>query len=219
MIISNNKKFIFVHIYKTGGTSVSSALVKYARFRERIASEFYLSKKIVSTINDKLELADQGNKWVNGLHKHAKAIEVRKHLGESKYRLYYKFTFVRNPWDWQVSLYHYIKKDKYHKDNAIANTLSFYDFLKREIENFAPCQLDFLIDSKGKVIVDKVGKFESLQQDFCGILNHLNLKPIKLENLNRSNRSKNYRKYFTPKTAMLVNDYFKRDIEYFDYSF
>ena len=75
MIISNKKKFIFVHIYKTGGTSVSSALVRYARFRERIASEFYLSKKIVSTINDKLELADQGNKWVNGLHKHAKAIE------------------------------------------------------------------------------------------------------------------------------------------------
>ena len=219
MIISNRKKFIFVHIYKTGGTSVSSALINYARLRERIASEFYPSKKLIYSINSKLKLTDQGNEWFNGLHKHAKAIEIREYLGESKYDTYYKFAFVRNPWDWQLSLYHYIREDKYHKDNTIANTLDFHDFLKREIENLPPCQLDFLSDDRGKIILDKVGKLETLQQDFYEILNYLDLMPVKLQKLNCSNRSKNYRKYYTEKTAMLVDDYFKRDIKYFDYSF
>lgn len=219
MIISTRKNFIFVHVYKTGGTSVSSALINYARLRERIASEFYLSKKLTSFINSKLNLTDQGNQWFNGLHKHAKAIEIREYLGDSKYNAYYKFAFVRNPWDWQISLYHYIRKDKYHKDNTIANTLNFHDFLKREIENFAPCQLDFLSDDRGKIILDKIGKFETLQQDFYEILNYLSLTPVKLQRLNPSNRSKNYRQYYTEQTAMLVNDYFQRDIEYFNYSF
>jgi len=76
MIISNSKKFIFIHIYKTGGTSVSSTLIKYARLIEKIAA-FYPTKYLVTIINKIFGLGDYGNSWINGVHKHAKAKEIR----------------------------------------------------------------------------------------------------------------------------------------------
>jgi len=70
-------------------------------------------------------LSDRGNKWINGVHKHVKAKVIRDYLGKKTYDKYFKFSIVRNPYDLQVSLYHYIKQSKEHRDYEIANKLSF----------------------------------------------------------------------------------------------
>ena len=175
MIISNRKKFIFVHIYKIAGTSVTSALIKYARFRERLAGEFFISRKFVSSINRLFHLHDRGNQWINGLHKHANAQEIRDYCGLSIFESYYKFAFVRNPWDWQVSLYTYIRSNDAHREHRITNQLNFEDFIRLSLRANPPCQLDFLTDEHGKVIVDKIGKFESIGSDFSAILRDIGI--------------------------------------------
>ena len=69
MIISHTKKFIFVHIYKTAGTSKSKILLPHARFIEKISS-YYPSYILIKIINHIFGLNDLGNKWIKGLHKH-----------------------------------------------------------------------------------------------------------------------------------------------------
>jgi hypothetical protein len=94
MLISHKKKFIFIHIHKTGGTSISSALVNYARLKERISGEFYITVKLFNIINYAFRLpADQGNQWFNGIQKHATATAIKDFVGETRYNLYYKFVF------------------------------------------------------------------------------------------------------------------------------
>jgi len=70
MIISHSKRFVFVHIYKTAGTSVTSVLLPYARNIERI-SGLYFTRYGVSIVNRVLKMGDNGNEWINGVHKHA----------------------------------------------------------------------------------------------------------------------------------------------------
>lgn len=87
MIISHSKKFIFIHIFKTGGTSVTNVFLPYARFIEKISTYWPYSRYLIIRINNKFNLSIKGNKWINGLHKHSKASVVKDYLGR-KYDKY-----------------------------------------------------------------------------------------------------------------------------------
>lgn len=67
MIISHKKKFLFIHIYKTGGTSVTSTLMPYARTIEKFSS-IWVSRHFVSAVNRVFKLQDRGNDWIKGVH-------------------------------------------------------------------------------------------------------------------------------------------------------
>lgn len=220
MIISHKKKFIFIHIYKTAGTSITSAMIKYGRCRERLAGDFFISRKAIGLVNRIFNLYDDGNAWVNGLHKHSTAREIKEYCGSDIFDHYYKFAFVRNPWDWQVSLYKYIQGSNVHKDHEVSNHLSFSEFLDRQIEFSPPSQLDFLTDLDENILVNKIGRFECLSNDFDSILKELELsEEVSLPFKNSSARSKDYRSYYDEKTYNVVKEYFKKDIDFFDYSF
>ena len=92
MIISRKHKFIFVHIPKVGGTSIKKCLLP-----------FYDRKK-------ELEKIPKGLRSSNVIaRKHAYASVLLQALGKNIWRSYFKFAFVRNPWDWVVSIYHFIR--------------------------------------------------------------------------------------------------------------
>jgi hypothetical protein len=216
MIISHKKKFIFIHIPKTAGNAVSSSLLPYARFIEKI-SRYYQTKRIISSINKIFNLHDNGNKWINRLHKHTKAITVRDYIGKDIYNDYFKFAFVRNPYDYQVSLYHYVKQANEHKDNKIAQNLSFKEFIYRRLEKRPLRQIDFLINEKGYIIVDYLGHTEKIQENIDFIFNYINIPNNKLPILNRSNRDKNFMYYYDEELKKDVFEYFKKDFESFGY--
>jgi Sulfotransferase family len=217
VLISHKKRFLFVHIYKTGGTSVARRLATYARFRQQIAVRYSLTRGLVNTVSSMLGL--EGDTWYNGIHKHATALELRAWLGPSAYDAYYKFAFVRNPWDWQCSNYHYIRGSKMHRDHDVARRLPFKGFIQYQIDMGAPCQLDFLADEEGRVIVDKIGRYESLQADFDEIAQKLGLPRMILSRVNASDRPRDYRACYDAASEDLVRSYFARDIEYFGYSY
>ena len=215
MIISHSRKFIFIHIFKTAGTSVTESLHPFQRTAEKLTRNWF-TRKIVTSINRIFRLSDNGNKWLLGVHKHAPATEVRNYLDLDRFDSYFKFAFVRNPFDWQVSLYHYIRQTKAHRDYVLVQELTFEEFVEREIARGAPTQSSFLCDGND-LIVDYVGKTETLDADMAQICGRLGIDVISIPRLNASRRCSDFSSYYTDRTRKLVADHFAEDFSRFGY--
>lgn len=42
-------------------------------------------------------------------HRHDYALDIVEQLGPNRFESYFKFAFVRNSWDWLVSLYFFLR--------------------------------------------------------------------------------------------------------------
>ena len=97
--ISHHHRFAYVHIYKAGGTAVTSVLLPHARIRERVA-QHHLGRKVIYTFNILQEKLQRGyvpkgtSSWYMGVHKHAALSEVVAYLGKSQNR-YRIFSVIR----------------------------------------------------------------------------------------------------------------------------
>jgi chondroitin 4-sulfotransferase 11 len=79
-------------------------------------------------------------------------------------------------------------------------------------------QIDYLIDEKGAIIVDFIGRFEHLQEDFDVISRHLGRAPVELPRTNTSQHA-TYTEYYSPATAEMVAKRYAQDIKQFGYRF
>ncbi|XAK38146.1 sulfotransferase family 2 domain-containing protein [Campylobacter coli] len=138
---------------------------------------------------------------------------------------------MRNPYDRVVSAYHYLKKGGGNKNDEkwasknIYKYNSFEEFVLAledlEIQNkilnwmhFTP-QYKFLCDSEKNILVNFVGKFENLEEDFKKILKILSRKD-KLIHINKSLHA-NYKKYYNDAMYKIIRDIYRDDFEIFDY--
>lgn len=204
MLIADSPRFLFVHIQRTGGTSLDAIL------REQVTT----ARRFLGT--------------------HDFASRAKRELGLA-YGGYFKFAFVRNPWDRLVSWYEMIKQRsaepnayplvlwKYLNDNA--NTFEEFILKCTDVINdtdgdksFMFPQTKYLCDEAGTLTVDFVGRFEQYERDANQILRRLGLGHLSVPKLNASVHTK-YRDYYTPKTQQLVAERFATDIEMFDYAF
>lgn len=208
MIISNNKRFIYIHLYKTGGTSIRQRLEKYdASYTlwHRVKSALTKSPVLPPTLAPK----------------HASARQIRSLLGAELYHQYFSFVFVRNPWDWQVSLFNYIRRggDRNNKHyNIIKSFKNFDEYIRWRCTVDVHLQKEHIIDDNGDRIVDFIGKFETLDKDFETICKTLGLITEQLPHLNSSN-TKNHRSYYTTETRAMVENAYQEDIELFGYEY
>ena len=216
MLLSHRKKFLFIHIAKTGGTSVRSALQKY-RWRDPYYAPIWLASKLSGLANHELAIK---------LPRHSKAIAAKEMLPREFYDSLFKFAFVRNPWDLQVSSFHHIRRERPQLMKASEN---FTDFLHRKLDpnrewqyhmdtSITP-QSDYLIDLKGDLIVDFIGHYELLQQDFDHFSTNVVIPKIELPHKRKASDRHAYRDYYTAETQALVEKAFARDIELLGYSF
>ena len=84
-----------------------------ARLVDKLAYKYKISIKIYRKIIRLMHWQNDGMKQFTGYHKHEKACDIKRGLGNS-YEDYFKFSFVRNPYDFLVSLYFFILKAKNH---------------------------------------------------------------------------------------------------------
>ena len=223
MLISPKKKFVFVHIYKTAGTSVMNVFLPYARLIDKMVFDYWLSKKTISQIIKLMNWTDDGQRQFTGVHKHAPAWEIRDYMGSEKYGSYFSFVFVRNPYDLLVSLYFYVSQARRHKDHKRTLQMTFKEFAKWHIASNPPTQWDFVSDREtNTLIVDYIGRFESLNEDLEYIIQKLELpvqRDLRHKNPSRKRKSKDYRDYYDTETKALVASYFQKDLEHFGYDF
>ena len=184
---------IFIHITKTAGTSVAKSLFHYLPY-------------------------------------HYTAIQYRVTYGKETFNNYFKFAFVRNPWDRLYSAYRYLKsggwnnEDRVWAENHLAKFDNFSDFVKQWLtkENiakhihFKPQHL-FICDSNGRLLVDYLAYFETLDDDFRRISEHLRINAeIGHHNTTPGN---DYRDAYNQESRNIVADVYSVDIEIFGYNF
>lgn len=151
MLISFSRQFIFIHIYKVAGTSVREALSPYA-WKPRQLLVNRLARKISSRIRLPFDRCRRA------LPYHATAWEGQQHYSARTYDRFFKFAFVRNPWDWQVSLYHFMRQCEDHKQYEMTRTMSgFEEYLYWRIREDKTLQKEFVTDDEGNLIVDFIG--------------------------------------------------------------
>ena len=199
MLLSLRHRFIFIHIYKVAGTSVTRALRPYCR--ERLPTRLFQTGRAQS---------------IPTLPDHITAQELRTEVRDLFDRCF-KFAFVRNPWDWQVSLYHYMKQNRKHPQHALIRNMTFDEYITWRVTKDKHLQKEFVTDGEGTIIVDFVGRFERLEEDFDQICQRIGIRPS-LPHRNRS-RHDDYRSCYTDTTRELIAEHFRPDIELFDYSF
>ena len=136
---------------------------------------------------------------------------------------YFKFGFVRNPYDRLVSAYHDFKHCEGHQSWAhpIQKYKTFKEFA---IDlNSEPCknwihlrpQFEYL-EIDAKLGADFVGRFEHLNESFLMIQNLLNI-PIRALGHHRTSSHKQYATYYDAETKNAVYEFYRKDFEEFEY--
>lgn len=207
MLVSYSKKFIFVHIFKTAGTSIVESLQRHCY---RPGS--------TRPSNWRAFLCTGWNKiHRTPLKKHATALDAKAALHPSVFEGFFKFSFVRNPWDWQVSLYHYIlDHPENHGHEATKALGSFRNFVFSRMES-SFTQTGCLVDEKGALLVDFIGRFENLESDFSEVCRRIGVS-AGLPHTNKSART-GYRDYYDAETRDLTARLYTADIQRFGYTF
>ncbi|NKN34340.1 sulfotransferase family 2 domain-containing protein [Marichromatium bheemlicum] len=217
MLLSPRYRFLFVHIAKTGGTSVRAAL-QGLRWRDPWYYPMFLCSRMSHL---------SGHRIGTKLPRHAKAVLAQELLPRPFYDSLFKFAFVRNPWDLQVSSFHHIRRERPH---YLGGHQEFADFLRWKLDPERPYQYhvdtsitrqsDYLVDLHGEVIVDFIGRYEQLHDDFDTVCTRIGITPPALPHARKAtDRKRDYRSYYDDDTAELVARHFARDIELLDYRF
>nr|WP_284040860.1 sulfotransferase family 2 domain-containing protein [Phaeovulum sp. NW3] len=187
---------IFIHIPKTAGSSVERALKPHRDLREILVRR---TNKTFQSLRLSFRL--------NGIdtQTHASARDYSALLGDGFYD-YFSFAFVRNPFDWAVSHYHFsLKRGK--------TNLSFRDYLENMTAN---SQADYITDNDGNVMISFVGRFERLNEDFSTVSEKIGLR-LNLPHLN-STTHEGFASHYDPITREIVVDRYRRDFEVLGYS-
>jgi chondroitin 4-sulfotransferase 11 len=210
-LLNNKKNYIFFHLYKCGGNSIRNVI-----------------KPHLSDVTSPNEFEEIGN--AHCVPKDIQKIYYEKNKKEL-FDNYFKFTFVRNPFDWLLSTYYYIIKTN-HELNSVIKNMTFYQFLEYYINvmmknenkqlghNKVVTLYEYITDDSGELAVDFVGKYENIQDDMKFVCNKINTqyKIVPFINVN-INRERDYKKYYDAQSINFVKKHFEKDLDYFKYTF
>ena len=231
MIVSHAHKFIYIKTYKTASTSMEAALSAVCgpddvitpaseplmKFREgRPAQNYRLDHPQVPSrplLKRLLRRPERRYHPSVGFYEHMPAWRIKSYLGDDVWRSYYKFTFERNPWDRQISWYHYKTKSKRPPPDFEA---FLADRRRAWVENFD------LYSFEDRICVDFVGAYENLEQDFAEAMQAIDMKgkiQLPLANVSADRGGRDYRNYYSDRTRDLMSDWYAREIAAFGYEF
>ncbi len=196
MIISSEKRFVFIKTMKTAGSSIEVFLAKQSLGASVITPQFPLVGGY-SGVNS------------SGFFDHCSADWVREWMGESSWGSFYSFCVERDPWEKVLSLY------SMHKSRGRKDAEDFDRWLDEKI---FPINFPIYTASNdpNKIIVNRVLKYENLVSDLSEVFLDLG---IPFSNSLGVNEKGNYRtdrrsarEILTLKQYNLIGDAFSHEI-------
>lgn len=205
-MIMHEKNLIFVHVPKTGGSTIIHTLLGIDKLTQ-------LSKH------------KRTQYGIEGALRHRSALQIQQRVGDEIWNAYYKFAFVRTPWERMVSAYFWNQREG---NKQYALNISFEEFIKKlpnilDSENcplLRHCrpQTFFLTSPNGEIMVNDVFRYE----DFSASLEIIGSKigsPFKPSKKYKVSKHKRYIKYYTTTTKNIVRRCYADDIQLFNYKF
>lgn len=152
---------------------------------------------------------------------HSPAENVKKAF-PYEWESYYKFCFVRNPFDQALSEYSYQMKNS-------GREVSFLHFLRAMNGDVSDpaivprgLKLNWSLYSLGDApAVDFIGRYENLNSDFSTILARLGLEndhPLRREKVGKNRRIRPISEWYDEECVALVHSIYGREIGYFGYA-
>lgn len=208
MIVNCRYGFVFVHVPKAAGTSVRTAL------------ECLAGNRPEWTARTKHETLADFDRNVS-LRQEPDARHIRPPTSR-----YFRFCFVRNPWDRLVSLHRYLEEQ--HADRlglvgaSLADLIERLDRGDRDIRGLHSMrpQADYLTRPDGRLRIDFLGHFEHLNTDFAAVMSRLRCPTPALMHANRSaHAGHDHQRHFDARLRRMVERHFADDIRHFGYAF
>tara|TARA_X000000950_G_scaffold243548_1_gene299092 strand:+ start:1895 stop:2491 length:597 start_codon:yes stop_codon:yes gene_type:complete len=196
-MISHKHKAIFVHVPKTAGSSM----------------RVYLRKRGFGSVE--YHAPDGSNDDITGVYVNGTSWRIKRNL-ENEWDKYFKFAFIRNPWDRMVSCW----KNRAIKYEDFGKFLKDYPYPQSNhnlIWHTLP-QLNHMTDLNGNNMMNYVGKFENLDQDLNTICKKLGIEYSPLPHINKS-KHKPYWEYYTNEQRLFVETIYEKEIKLYNYEF
>lgn len=201
MLVSSDKKFIFIHVPKTGGTSLGEALSPYC-----------CSLRAVARPNVRLNR-----------DKHIDARELCAIIKPQIWSDYYKFTIVRNPWELMLSHYMFFRTKSKSKLGQLARKLSLSQYITWYFTENTTGKFNYGFDlfctnSDKTLALNAVYRLEDIDTWYSGLCTALSIPEVPLKTKNTT-RHKHYREYYNSESRRLVEKAFLPWLSRFSYTF
>jgi len=215
MIISRGRRYIFVHIPKTGGTALAQALEMRALADDILIGDTPKARARRGRL--------RGLKAAGRLWKHSTLADVIGVISADEAQAFFTFTLVRNPWDRMVSYYHWLRVQSFaHPQVALAKATGFSGFLNAPATRLAigaqPYASYVTLPGKGECCSAFL-RLEHFAEDAAPLAAHLGFALPALARVNASDRAADWRGYYTDADAALVGQLCAADVARFGYHF
>ncbi|MGD8384206.1 MAG: sulfotransferase family 2 domain-containing protein [Lysobacterales bacterium] len=208
MLISDSHEFIFPQVRKTASSSMQqilrplcipppSGLLARLKSRTRLEWDYHAYKFPL----------------------HADILSAKRRMPSAQFERYFKFAFVRNPWERLVSEYEYILNQPDHGRHRRVRAMgTFADFIHLQISRSDAYQINMLCDSSNKLLVDFLGRFERLDDDWASVCRQIGIPHRPLPHRNATAR-RPLGEYYDDDSIALVARHWATEIEMFGYRY
>lgn len=210
MLLSESKKFLFVHIQKTAGTSLTRHLKQHIpditpvlRPHDPISSA---EKQLQMSLGQYFKAAfvrnpfDRLVSWYSMIEHHGVLLTEKEKRETPCYN----------------KIWQHVLSESNNFEEFILNCQHAED--RSGWKPFLYNQIDYLKDTSGQINADFIGRFENITQDIAKLCRVLGITETKIPHTNKSTHA-NYRAYYSPHTRAIIEQRFALDLEYFGYQF
>lgn len=196
MIISGEKKFVFIKTMKTAGSSIEIFLGKHCEDHAIVTPQWP-------------RVSDHEERNMQGFYSHCFAADIADWMGANIWPKFFKFCVERNPWEKTISLY---MMRKYHGELNSDSIDAFLDF------GIFPLNYPIYtsLENHSEIIVDRVLKYENLEDELKDVFEILGIPysgdlGVRAKGEYRSNRLPAH-KLLTPAQYNKIGDIFAHEI-------
>jgi len=197
-MISTSKKLIFVHIPKTGGSSIELILNPY------------LDDKVIKEDDKHINIKTNFKNNLGVNYKHATATELKLIYGDDIFNNYHKFTVIRHPYDRLLSLHFWVYNSwNLNKFKKGLSTSITSDDIKTN-RHIGPLSY-FIEDSNGDLLIDRIIKFDNLNNEFNELCKDFGISE-QLIHLNKT-KHMNHSKYYDKEIYDMIDSAYQDEID------